>query len=104
MVGNERSSRLLTSTAILPLQGVALAVFASAGFPGLANRGGGWSFSHEDDAALFAPFAQAQGGFQRLPAVAAILLGGSLAHHALHEVFDFFGVAEFEKVRKTSLP
>lgn len=77
----------------------ALAVLAAtAGLAGFLGRGAGGSFAHEDDAPLLRPAAEAQGGFQRLPAVAAVLPGGSPAHHAHDEVFDFGGVAQFEEI------
>jgi hypothetical protein len=82
---------------------VALAVFAATGFAELLDRGSGCAFTHEDDAPLFAPPAEAQAGFQRLPAVAAVLPAGSLAHHAQDEVFDLGGVAQLEEIRQAAL-
>lgn len=82
------------------LRQVTLPVFAATRFTGQPDRRGAWGFTHENDAPLFAPAAEAQGGFKRLPAVAAVLPIGSLTHHADDEVFDFGGVAEFEEVRK----
>lgn len=77
----------------------ALAVLAAtAGLAGFLDRGAGGGLAHEDDAPFLAPAAEAQGGFQRLPAVAALLPGGSPAHRAQDEVLDFGGVAQFEEV------
>jgi len=82
---------------------VALAVFAATGFAELPDRGDGGRFAHQDDAPFFAPPAETQAGFQRLPAITAVLPDGGLPHHADDEVFDLGGVALLEEIGQAAL-